>query len=75
MSDGYRSVKPAVEKVKTAEAIAILVGLAATSAVTEVMVESDPERFAPQRARETEAFDRFEEFLQVHLYGDCNADA
>jgi len=59
------------KSVETAEAIAILVGLAATATVTEVMVESDPERFGPQRAREMAAFDRFEEFLQVHLYGDC----
>lgn len=59
------------KSVKTGEAFGILIGLAAGASLTDAMVESDPERLAPQRARERDAFDAVEEFLQFHLYGSC----
>lgn len=68
MSDGVRSLET---EMTAGEALAILVGMAAGASLTESMVESDPERLAPQRARERLAFDLVEEFLKVHLYGDC----
>ena len=69
MSDGKQSV----EKEMTAgEALGIVVGLAAGASLTLSAVESDPERLAPVRVREQAALNLVEEFLQIHLYGDCN---
>jgi hypothetical protein len=64
MSDG----KP---KLDIGEAIAIVIGLAAANAISEKEVGQDPERLAPQRERQKVAFDVVEEFLEIHLYGDC----
>lgn len=68
MSDGIREVDAAMS---SGEAFAILVGLAAGASLTEAMVESDPERLAPQLSRERAALNLVEDFLKVHLYGDC----
>lgn len=68
MSNG---IQPVETEMSSGEALAILVTLAAGASLTESMVGADPARLAPQLARERVAFDIVEEFLQIHLYGDC----
>ncbi len=59
--------------VSAGDAFMIIVTLAAEWALTEKAVLQDPERLAPLRAKQQNALDAVEAFLQVHLYGDCKS--